>query len=62
MLPVKLCYEERFCLDFSCYSPPGLETGACAQGYSSSLSLNGLSNDQDGDILRLLMETYNSGK
>ena len=59
MLPVKLCYEERFRLDYSCYSPPGLETGACAQGYSS---LNAPSNDQDGDILRLLMETNNSRK
>ena len=62
MLPVKLCYEERFLLDYSCYSPPDLETGACAQGYSSSSSLNAQSNDQDGDILRLLMETNNSGK
>ena len=31
-------------------------------GYSSSSSLNAPSNDQDGDVLRLLMETNNSGK
>ena len=62
MLPVKLCYEERFKLDYSCYLSPGLETDACAQGYSSSSSSNAPSNDQDGAILRFLMETNNSGK
>ena len=40
----------------------GLETGACVQGYSNSSSSNAPSNEQDGDVLRLLIKTNNTGK